>query len=102
MKKLFFALTMAVLFTGCTFKDDPTTSVFSGGLWVLPLILFLAAGWNLYISFKKANSGAERQLPKGGYGPAENLKFWQISNFKYSVAFVIAAIGVIIWVVSER
>lgn len=102
MKRLIFLLTMVISFTGCTFKDDPTKSVFGEWLWLLVVIPTGAALWNLYMSFKKARSGAERQLPKGGYGPAKDLKFWEISNFKYAVVFAIAAILIFIAIVWER
>lgn len=93
---------LITILAGCTFHDDPEKSVFSEGLWIIPTILFLAAGWNLYMSIKKAKSGAHRQVNSGGYVEEKPLKFWEVNNFKYFVGFLVAAAAVIILVISDR
>lgn len=94
MKRLLFSVFVTLIFlTGCAdFKDTPGKSVWSEGLWIIPVITTLGALASLY------KFGAAYLKFKDYEGKKKLNYGW----LYFSVALIVATI-VIIWkVVSER
>lgn len=96
MKLIYFFL-LSVFLTSCGKFTGTNTSIWAGALWVIPGVTFLASLWFFYRAWKKSKSGGERQLPGGGYVPAEPLPFYKQNVFIFAVGLLLATIGIIVW-----
>jgi len=94
MKKLLYIFAMLLL-TGCG-KFSDGQSVWAGGVWIIPILLFSAAGFFLYIAIKKSKSGSEQQTSRGIKSYDENVPVYKIGQFWFAIGFIVAAIIVII------
>jgi len=96
MKLIYFFL-LSVLLTSCgKFADG--TSIWAGGLWVIPTITFLASVGFFYVSWRMSRSGGKRQLPQGGYEYTSSpVPIYNIGRFWFGVGLLIATIGIIVW-----
>lgn len=94
MKNLLFILTV-ILLTGCGHFPDGT-SVWGGGLGIIPFILFGGSAWFFYTAWRKSKSGSEQQTPSGWKSYEENVKIHKIGQFWFGVALFLAGAGVVI------
>jgi hypothetical protein len=82
-------------------------SAFGGGLWIIPLGLFLASVWSFYRAVKQWNSGSiwwgkdERGVAKQ-FTSDEKVGFFSIGATIFGVIFLVAAIGAVIWMNLEK
>ena len=110
MKKIkqgIFAFLAIALFalTGCTdFADTPGKSVWSEGLWILPWITGLGAAFFGWKTYKSATSGSYEINQVTGVRTDfdENVPFYKIGWFYFSVGLVIATVFIILNVISNR
>lgn len=103
MKKInaILMLFVSVLLISCgKFADG--TSVWAGGVWILPVGLFCASVYFLFIAYTKSKSGSEQQTKTGYSYSDENVPIYKIGQFYFAVAFFVAAIVVIILQNSEK
>jgi hypothetical protein len=79
-------------------------SAFSGGLWIIPLLLLFGAAWFLIIAIRKHNSGSHYQDRRTGrYVDAEgNVPLSKIGQFWFAIALAAAAVGAAIWMYLEK
>lgn len=78
-------------------------SVFGGGLWIIPVGLFLAAAWSAYRGYRSSKSNSTVQLPGGGYKDnTGNVPFLKTAGGKFSVALTIVLIIVIVLMVNDK
>lgn len=73
-----------------------------GGLWIIPLGLFLAAAWSAYRAIRSIQSGGTKQLPDGTWVDAGNVGWFETGGGIFCVIFLAAAIGSFIWMRRER
>lgn len=96
MKKLFAFSTLAITLTSCG-KHSDGTSVWAGGLFVIPVVLALAAVFFLYKAYRASKSGSTQQMPNGKWVDSkDNMPITRIPFFWFSIAFIVAAIVVVI------
>jgi hypothetical protein len=101
---ILFALCCMFMLSGCANFYGSTQSIWSEGLWILPVISSLAALWFLYVSYKASRSGST------GYDYQKhattndnvNIPIYKVAQFKYFLILTLATIGIIIWVYAER
>lgn len=94
----------SIMLTGCAdFADTPGKSVWSEGLWVLPWLTGLGSAIFGIKTYKAANSGSfVRDFNGVVHNSDENVPFYKIGWFYFSVGFLIATIYIIKSVVSNR
>lgn len=109
MKALFFlfAVTTFILTSCGKFSDG--SSVWQGGMWIIPVVLFLAAMYSFYRARKAYNSGGSWEW---GNDPVTQgrkkiwsdkpANIWTIGAFWFGIMFTLATIGVIIWQNAEK
>lgn len=88
--------------TGCGKFHGTNQSVWSEGMWVVPVLLFGAAGVFGLFAFKAITSGSEQQGQRGTIYSDKKVSVWKVPQFWFAVAFTMAAIGVIIWQNAEK
>lgn len=100
MKKItvfLFLLISLMAFTGCANFHDGGGSVWQGGMWVIPALLFALAAIFMFIAIKSWNSGTMVDQTYGQPKWEKNkTPLLQIPQFWFSVVFIVAAIVVII------
>lgn len=69
-------------------------SAFGGGLWIIPIILFLAAVWSTIRGIRFSQSGAQDGGPK--------IPFYKIGAGVFAIVLWLALIGVIILMLNDR
>jgi hypothetical protein len=78
-------------------------SSFGGGLWIIPVGLFLAAAYSAYRGYLSSKSNSVQQLPGGGYKEnTGNVPFYKTGGGVFCIGFTLALIGVIIWMIRDR
>ena len=79
----------------------------SGGAWVIPVVLFLAAFYTLYKGYKASKSGSKKQIfdKDGNYVRTEksdiNVPIYKTNQFKFFLILFAAAVVVLIAMASE-
>lgn len=74
---------------------------FEGGLWVIPLGLFLAMAWSIYRGVRSAHSGSTIQNPDGSITDSViNVHYWQTGGGVFS--FILAAALIISIILMRR
>lgn len=82
--------------------------VFSGGLWIIPLLLLGASAYSFYQAVRQRNSGMRGRVvnPQTGQWEwkesKEKLKFTEIGAFWYGVGFGVGAIVSVIMMISDK
>lgn len=94
MSKLFFLLTVILLSSCGHFPDG--TSVWAGGLGIIPFVLGLGSAWFFSVAYRKSKSGSRQQLPNGTVESDEDVKIYKIGEFWYGVALAAALTVVVI------
>lgn len=82
-------------------------SVFSGGLWLIPLILIGASAYSFYKAVKQRNSGMRGRVskPDGTWEwkeSDEKLSFTEIGAFWFGVMFFCGFIASVILMISDK
>lgn len=76
---------------------------FSGGLWLIPLGLLIAAVWSAYRGIKYSNSGSQQQTPGGGQTYSDkNVPFHKTGAGLFSIILFVLFIGAVIWMINEK
>ena len=95
MKKVLFFFMMCVFLMSCGHHRDGS-SVWAGGLWILPVLGFAATAWSYYRMSRSLKSGSTQQIPgQGTVSYKENVKFYQVASFWFGSAFLVATIAII-------
>jgi len=114
MKKIFKPVYLAIasvfllgvnLLTSCTdFADTPGKSVWSEGTWILPLLTGLSSAFFGWKTYKASTSGSTEtnQLTGVTTSSDENVPFYKVGWFYFSVGLLIATIFIIWNTVSNR
>lgn len=74
-------------------------SIWADGLWLIPVLLFGAAIYSGYRAYKGSKSGS--YVGRNSESSSINVPFYKTTAFKFGVAFLVAAIVVVIWVSRE-
>lgn len=78
-------------------------SVYSGGLWIIPVICLLGALKFWYDTYKAIHSGSKQQVPGGGTKYSdENVKFYRVGRFWLGAALFVAMIVSIILINGDK
>lgn len=97
MKQLLFALT-CILFMGCAKFVGTDKSVWSEGLWILPLLFVIAILLLLVSAFRSSKSGSEQQLPGQGMTDTKgNVKLTSTWQFWGAAILTLILIGIVIY-----
>jgi hypothetical protein len=107
IKQSIFAVMAIAMFvlTGCTdFADTPGKSVWSEGTWILPWVTGIGSAIFGYITYKAATSGSYSIDPVTGVRTDfdENVPFYKIGQFYFSVGLFIATVFIIWNTISNR
>ena len=101
MKAITFALTCLTLASCSKFPDG--TSVWGGGLFILPWVTFLGAAWFGYKAYKAWQSGSKQQMPDHTtVYSTEKTPLYKIPYTYYSAVCLIATIVIIIAVNASK
>lgn len=108
MKKFLLFLLTIVGLTSCS-KFSDGTSVWAGGLWVIPWLTFSGSLAFFIQTYMAVKSGTEGKVPNkhGGSTHYEDLlgvktKFWNVGRFWFGVALLVATIAIIIYQNSQK
>lgn len=102
MFKTFLPAVLVLFLTSCGHHRDGT-SVWAGGLFVLPVILLAFAAFFLLKAYRSSRSGSKQMRPGVGLVESdENLPIWQIPFFWYGVALIVATAVVALAVNLEK
>lgn len=96
-RTLFTLPLIALGLSSCGNFHGTNQSIWSEGMWLVPLLLFLASALFFVFAFKAHESGSKQQGRYGGHFYNEKTPYWKIPQFWFSVAFALIGIGVIIW-----
>lgn len=99
MKQLLFILTVIML-TGCGHHRDGT-SVWSDGLFIVPLLPIVGSIYFFVTAFQSSKSGSTINPVFGG-GEGGNIPVYKLARFWFGVALLVAAAGIIFWVNMEK
>jgi hypothetical protein len=82
-------------------------SAFAGGLWIIPVGLFLAAIWSFYRGIKQYQSGSGGYVNDKNGVPRwvesdEKVGFFTIGAVWFGIIFLAASIGSAIWMYLEK
>jgi len=82
-------------------------SAFAGGLWIIPLGLFLASLWSFYRGIKQWRSGSGGYINYKNGVPRwvendERVGFFTIGAVWFGIGFLILAIGSAFWMWMEK
>lgn len=72
------------------------TSVWAEWTWLVPAIPFIGFIVFGVIAFRKSKSGSDQQTTSGIVQFKKNVPIWKIGQFWFSVALLLATIGIII------
>ena len=99
MRVLLFLLA-AIIFTSCaTFADDPTKSVWSEGLWILPWLTGLGSAFFFYQSYRAVKSGSIKGWKQNA---DEKFKFYKSGKFWFGIILLAATIVIVLAVIGDR
>lgn len=78
-------------------------SAFSGGLWIIPVLLFIALVVSFYRGYLQSKSGSLQEGPTSGSTVESNINipFWKCTATKFGIGFTLALIAVIIGIIHE-
>lgn len=101
--KYLLTIFTALLLTSCAHFSDGS-SVWGGGLWIVPILTSLGTtffGWQTYKVWKsgsnKIDSAGRVTDDEGG-----KIPFYKVPQFKFTVSLLIATIAIVLYVISER
>jgi hypothetical protein len=81
-------------------------SAFAGGLWIIPLGLFLGSIWSFYRAIAQYRSGSGGYEKIGGVEKwvesEDKVPFFSIGAAWFGIILAAAAIGSIIWMNLEK
>lgn len=78
-------------------------SAFGGGLWIIPVGLFLAAAWSAYRGYRSSKSGSTYQDKSGRQiESSDNVPFYKTGGGVFSIILTLALIVVIILMINDR
>lgn len=108
MKKLLFFLIACVALMSCGhFHDEPTKSVWAGGLWVLPWLTAIGSVIFFVLAYLSSKSNSTTQRNTGSAGAyvednTGNVPIYKLGFFWFGVILAVATIIIIIWVNAEK
>ena len=76
--------------------------VFGGGLWIIPVILFLAAGWSFYRGYRSSKSNSTITTYQGVQDNTGNVPIYQTGGFVFGCIFIVALIAVIFLMAADK
>lgn len=98
MKKLLYLLPLFLMSCG---KFSDGTSIWAGGLWILPTLTFIGGLIFLYFGIRASKSGSEQYQNVNGVDKLvssdKNIPLHKTGQFVFAVIFFLATIGIIIW-----
>lgn len=104
----FFVVFMLSLFAmSCGKFHDDGTSVWQGGLWIIPCVLILASLYSFYRAYKQWKSGSawwgqdEKGVAKR-MESKEKVNFFSIGATRFGIIFLLAFIVVVIVVNADK
>lgn len=77
-------------------------SMFAGGLWIIPLITFLGALWSFYRGYRSSKSNSTTQTPSGTIDNTGNVPIYKTGGFLFGVILIIATVGILLLMNSEK
>lgn len=77
-------------------------SAFGGGLFLIPLLILLAAAYSFYRGIKASKSGSTIQDKYGTASSDKNVSFFQTGGGIFSIILFAALILVIILMLKDR
>lgn len=102
MKKVILFSLVSILLMSCGHYADGT-SVWSGGLFIIPWLTGIGSAIFFVIAFLKSKSGSEQQLPGGGYIQSkENVPIYKIGQFYFACALLVATVVIILMVNGDK
>ena len=75
-------------------------SFLAGGLWVIPLLSFGGAVYFLITGYRESKSGSV--VGKESQPSDINVPFLKCPSTKYGIALIVATIGILLWMYSDR
>jgi hypothetical protein len=103
MKQLFsliIAITWFGLLSCAHFHDDPSVSVWSGGVWILPWLTGIGSIVCYVLAYLSSKSNSTTQTKHGTIDNTGNVPITQIGWFWFGVALTVATI-IIVYVVNH-
>lgn len=99
MKKLLYLLPFFLVSCG-KFRDG--SSIWQGGLWLIPAVTFLAGCVFMYFGYRASKSGSiyykkDAQGVNREFSSDENTPIYKTGQFVFAVIFWLATVGIIIW-----
>ena len=104
MKKVILFALVSIFLMSCG-HFSTGESVWSEGLWIIPIGLFLASGWSFYRAYKSHKSGSNPVDASGKILTDQDagiIPIYKIPSFWYGVALLAFAIIAIIMVNSDK
>ena len=82
-------------------------SALGGGLWIIPLVLFLASLWSFYRGYKqwKSGSGGYQKDSRGvdvWVESDERVPYFSVGATVFGIIFLVLAIGSFVWMQLEK
>lgn len=104
MKKILNTMSFLLTFmlTSCVNFAGTETSVWSGGLWMIPLITSIGSAIFFYFAYKSSTSGSVIQTTQGEEKSDKNVPIYKIGTFWYGVTCLMATLLIILNVISNR
>lgn len=101
MKSIILFAICSIFLMSCGHYTDGT-SVWAGGLWIIPLVTIIGSAIFFYKAYRSSKSGSNKILPNGGISNEEggNVPIYQLGFFWFSVILAVAT-GIIIWMVNS-
>ena len=98
----YFLYSLLILLSSCG-KHRDGTSVWAGGLWIIPTVTALACIWFTYLSVKASKSNSTQQLPSGKtLDNTGNVPVYKMGKFYFAVGFLLATIAIVIIVNGDK
>ena len=78
-------------------------SALGGGLWIIPVGLFVAAIYSAVRGYRSSKSNSTQQLPGGGYKDnTGNVPFYKTGGGVFSIILFVVGVIFLIWMINER
>ena len=77
-------------------------SALGGGLFIIPLGLFLASGWSFYRGFKQWTSGSAGYQGNAWIESKDRVPFFSIGAVIFGLIFLAASVGSLLWMIAEK
>lgn len=82
-------------------------SALGGGLWIIPVGLFIASGWSFYRGYKQWISGSkwwgkDEQGVAKQFESKERVGFFTVGAVWFGIILLAGAIGSFIWMQLEK